>query len=151
MKRVSPGKVKDGEMIWGGGSPGIAWDSDSFFKVGWESVRTLSFPHRQNMRAKSSHESKGHIRFSGQGMEVESVQPSWDVASQTARPSAEVTPGPAPPSFVLGKGWHTAERKYDPQKPGQEEPLGQMLKGNQVSGEGRQGQAAWLGTFFQQE
>lgn len=72
MKRVSPGKVKDGEMIWGGGSPGIAWDSDSFFKVGWESVRTVPFPHRQNMRAKSSHESKGHIRFSGQGMEVES-------------------------------------------------------------------------------
>lgn len=79
------------------------------------------------------------------------VQPGGDVASQTTRPSAEVTPGPASPSFVLGKGWHTAERKYDPQKPGQEEPLGQMLKENQVSGEGTQGQAAWLRTFFQQE
>lgn len=91
----------------------------------------------------TEHESKGHIRLSGQGMEV---QPSWDVASQTTRPSAEVTPGPASPSFGLGKGWHTVERK-----PGQEEPLGQMLKGNQVSREGRQGQADWLGTFFQQE
>lgn len=29
------GKVKDGEMIWGGGRPGIAWDSDSFFKAGY--------------------------------------------------------------------------------------------------------------------
>lgn len=82
----------------------------------------------------TEHETKGHIRLSVQGMEV---QPSWDVASQTTRPSAEVTPGSASPSFGLGKGWHTAERK-----PGQEEPLGQMLKGNQVSGEGRQGQAA---------
>lgn len=40
------------------------------------------------------------------------------------------------------------ERKHDPQTSGQEEPLGQMLKGNQGS---REGQRAWLRASFHQE